>query len=325
MIRCCGRFCSAQTGTFLYLDCTSNAAHEFSQDTIVYCGHQKNWAISAIQNGGIYLSSHSLAFFNHFNFTSNLVTQDELSVPQGRGAAIYGLSTSAGFNCSYLTLVNNSGNVIVDFGSPNLPRIIYANIISNACSIGFAIVHASTYGIALINCIFIGNTGGSDLYRSAGTGQTNFQLTNCFVSRSPNTDFYTVVANVVTSTTTATYVIGHFNTQICPAAVIFSSETFSFSAMQSPTKDIEATQLLPVSKGLFARTAPPQVSLHFLSVVFQETHKYPATAAFDSSGTFWTTIRPALGDRPSIKRPVDRRPRRVERRRRPDGRFYREQ
>jgi hypothetical protein len=221
--------------------------------------------ISAIQNGGIYLSHYSLAFFIHFNFTSNLVTQNSSSVSQGRGAAIYGLYTPAGFNCSYLTLVNNSGNSIVDFGSPNLPRIIYANLISNACSSGFGVIYASTYGIALINCVFIGNTGGGDLYRSTGPNGsfTNFQLTNCFFSRSPNSNIYTVVANVVTSTTTATYVIGHFNTQICPAEIISNSEIFPLSSTHCPTKDIAAAQALtdrrPIKRPVDRRPRPRRV------------------------------------------------------------------
>jgi hypothetical protein len=150
------------------------------------------------------------------------------------------------------------------------------------------------YGIALINCIFIGNSGSVDLYRSSGTGQTNFQLTNCFFSRSPLANIYTVISNVVISTTTATYLIGHFNTQVCPAECIFSSETFSLSSINPPTKSIAVTQELSASKGLFARTASPPMSIHFVSVLFQESRKYRTTAAFDVTVSFSATIRPAL-------------------------------
>jgi hypothetical protein len=259
-VRCCGRFCTARTGTFLRIADGSTGPHELSQGTMFCCGYKKAWADENGNNvGGIYLGKQATPFFHHFNLSSNVLRR-EGGIYTGRGAAIYAIDSGAGFNCTYLTVHNNSGNTIIDVGgnawycgnttypcpSGYIARFTNANIVSNVGSSGFAIVYATVYGMVLTNCIFLKNSGAVDLWRSVtssayGGWGTQFQLTNCVFDRSPAATYYTVVSNVKVNSVTATYTIGHLNISGCYAPFTYQSGTFSQSAVFGPTSSIAPT------------------------------------------------------------------------------------
>jgi hypothetical protein len=244
LIRCCGRFCTARTGTFLEIQDSTYGPHEFSQLTVVLCGHKKTWADGGTrQNGGIYLGRQARPFFKHVNMTSNIV-EVGTDLMSGRSAAIYGLYTSDGFNCTFVTLFNNSGNTVVDCGSTYLTRFTYANLVQNSGP--FGILYGSVYGLVLTYCVFLKNTGSFDIYLSDDDDATTnkevpFILSHCYFDKLPGTASYTVVMDVITGVTHESFEIGHFHTSGCEAAVIYSSLPFSRTAAFSGSPPVSGS------------------------------------------------------------------------------------
>jgi hypothetical protein len=290
LIRCCGRFCTARTGTFLEIQDGTYGPHEFSQATVVLCGSPKTWADSGGQKGGLFLGRQARPFFNHLNMTSNSAEPED-SLDSGRGAAIYGLHTSDGFNCTFLTLFNNSGHAIVDCGSVYLTRFSYVNVVNNYGDYG--IVYGSVHGLFLSHCIFVGNKGGGAIYRSDDPDdpgkETPFILSNCYFDSSPGRGTYTVIESVFTGTTGPTHEIGHFHTSGCVAAIVFRSKTFTQTVGFSPTRD-------QLRSGGWPRTQPirrswtPAVSDPRPSSVFVSSHGQSGTGYRSETGCFSESV-----------------------------------
>jgi hypothetical protein len=238
-LRCCGRFCTAWRGTLLHIQQSATGPQELNKSTVYCCGDLTSLTATAgDQTGGIYVDAGVTPQFDHFNISSNRLKQDANSVPQGRGAAIYGLYSRTGFDCTFLTLYNNTGNTITDCGSVADARLTFANIVLNKGSSGLGIVYADNYGMILTNCVFLRNTGAWDLYRSGGTGYVPFRLAHCFFDWPPLTDHYSVITDVVTSTTAPTHVIPHLDTAGCRAEIPFASDIWSQSSLLTPSRAI---------------------------------------------------------------------------------------
>jgi hypothetical protein len=263
-LRCCGRFCSALVGTFFAIERNVAGPHELSQGTMFCCGFTEMAPIkNERSNAGIYVGREVVPFFNHFNISHNMLYPTGDAVSSARGVAIYALGTGAGFNCSYLTLVNNTGNGIVDCGdgvrvqTPNPPVFKYANIVQNDAAHG--VVYATIYGYILSDCVFVGNKGNFDLFCSVVEGKTfrvSFKLTNCFFDSSPPAAMYSIVANVITATTTSTYEIGHLHNSGCPAALQYRSNTFQATSLFSETRKLTGTGRSVRTQAL-GRSVPP--------------------------------------------------------------------
>jgi hypothetical protein len=261
-IRCCGRFCSALAGTFFAIESEVAGPHELSQGTMFCCGLKKTWS-SGKNNAGVYVGRNIVPFFNHFNISHNVLypygtleSHEDMYISSARGVAIYGMNSGAGFNCSFLTAVNNSGHAIIDCGMDTAdgrqaqpPVFNFANIVQNHATTGFGSVYATILGYVLSDCVFLGNSGGSDLYCSENKAdhfRKNFKLTNCFFSRPLTSGIYDIVNGVVTQTTTATYAIGHLHNEGCPAALQYASNTFKATSFYSGTRRLtETNRLVP--------------------------------------------------------------------------------
>jgi hypothetical protein len=158
VLRCCGRLCTARVGTMIYFGKAYEGSSEFSQLTMHSCGIEKTWPTpDDVQTGGIYFDANAEPFFNHMNQTSNILVQNRDVIGEGRRAAIYSQKNRKGFNCTFLTLFNNSGNAIIDCGQGLPARFSYANIILNFATDGFTVVYSTIIGMILTQCIFLDN------------------------------------------------------------------------------------------------------------------------------------------------------------------------
>jgi hypothetical protein len=234
MIRCCGLKCTARVGTMVLIEDYHAGPHEFSQTTFHACGRVLTWYESVKkQVGGVYIGTLSSSVFNHLNQTSNLAAQNT-EITDGRGAAIYG--SSKAFACSWFTLVNNTGNVIVDSMTQPLTRLTYANIVRNTASNLLSVLYATITGMALNHCVFLGNTSPQLYYSKDSNGENiPFQLSHCYFDQSANDGLYNAVEDVVMNTEAMTNEIGHLDVEACPAEIPFSSLPFSQSHLFSPS------------------------------------------------------------------------------------------
>jgi hypothetical protein len=301
LIRACARFCTALKGTFICVPSESTGPHDISQTTVVHCGYNKEWSGNPrYQNGALTLGTSADPRCNHCNMSSNVVLQDQATTFQGRGCVIYATFVDKGINCTFLTIFNNSGNAIVDCGSPNPTHFMFVNVVENSASAGFGVVYASTYGMILTHCVFLRNSPW-DLWRSSSSEQAPIILTNCvFDERQPSvawmTSMYTIGPNVTMGMTTATYVIGHHSTSGCQALVADASNAFSESssfqrspwltASQRRTACLSASGIGTSSGHLqFSAPKPLSLSISFISAEFAPTGRLPFTgkAVFSES------------------------------------------
>jgi hypothetical protein len=158
---------------------------------------------------------------------------DTESVSQGRGAAFY-FSTAQSIECTYLTIVKNTGNAIVDLNGPTA-TISFSNFVENHCSDGFGLVYANAGSGILNGCIFQRNQGGNEAFLIDSESQSPFELSECIFDRSPSTRMYTVITNVQMGVVAATQELRQLEIAECPVEPT-SSPTGSFTLGPIPLR-----------------------------------------------------------------------------------------
>jgi hypothetical protein len=249
--------------------------------TQVTCGLHYTGTPAAYE-GGVVLEHLVDSTINHCNFSHCYVRK--------RGAVLfcYRLHEAGVFNASWLTVYSNTGQSIIETLRDSTPRIAYANFIDNRPYDDWAVVYANNWGMILEYCIFKGNQDALtpshvifDIYRSTRDDDAPFRLSHCYFDKSPNTNHYAVVIDVVTRTTTRTHEIQHYQNAYCEAQIPYQSATFTDTANFKVTTPFSQSRTLP-SPTLSHTPSPTSSGSHTPSP--SSSSDFIATASITQSG-----------------------------------------
>jgi hypothetical protein len=163
--------------------------------------------------------------FSQLNFSEcRLSTADPNN--KARGYIFYTYASNATpWVFRYCTVLNNSGCGGIFERSGALGTVEYCNFYENSDNAHTAVLYCEVRGLSANYCIFYGN----DRDFTAMSTSVKYNLTRCVFSDSPSPAYIdqTWSRDNVDSTTTASFLLSHLNTENCPTASPTSTLEFT--------------------------------------------------------------------------------------------------
>jgi hypothetical protein len=199
-----------------------------SESSEIYCGASASQDGTLGREGGVYLDLEINFQVTHLNASFCAATQ--------RGAAMFfnSMNSLGDVTASWLTCIGNSGYSVIETTRNGSFGITFANFVNNSVTPGWSLLYATTYGMTLTSCVFIGNTNSLVIYEiylakdSPDAYQRPYVLIGCvFDSQLILNSQWTVQGAIRTRSTTQTFLVRPQGTHYCPTGNLPSTETFS--------------------------------------------------------------------------------------------------